>query len=440
MGQVIRKIKKAIKPLMPQWIIDLKKTIDKQILLYRVKQFQSRYPKILDRIRKKEKIKVAFFMIHCSMWKCDKLFQLMLADDKFEPIIVICPSIDFGEDAMIESFRRSEEFVKLRKYPYVMTLNFQTGEWLDVKRETKPDIIFFTSPYRGITRKEYYILNYTDSLTCYVPYSIGDHHRLNISHNQALHNLLWKLFAETDIHKQFAIDVALNKGVNVITTGAPGADIYLDKDYTPKNSWKGSEKKQLKKIIWAPTFATDRNMSSRLTVSSFFAYSDYMLELATKYKDEVQFSFKPHPVLKPILYAHADWGQAKTDNYYSSWNSLENTQLEEGEYGDLFLTSDAMIHDCGTFLIEYLYVDKPVLRTNRNASITDGLNKFGIMAYNMHYHAWTKEDIDSFVKNVIEGIDEMREEREQFKQEHLLPPNNQSATNNIFNEIKNALK
>ena len=434
--ELLTKIKQQIKPFVPQWAIDLKRAIDRRILLRKINQVQARYPKIVDRLRKKEKIKVAFFLIHSSVWKYDKLFQLMLADDKFEPIIVICPYIIYGEEIMIKDLKQAEEFVKSKKYPYVMTLNFETGKWLDVKQEIKPDIVFFTNPHQ-LTRKEYYIFNYTDCLTCYVPYNFGNCHLLETFHNQEFHNLLWKLFAETDIHKQFSIDVALNRGVNVITTGFPGTDIFLDKDYIPKNPWK-EDKKQLKKIIWAPHHTID-NDKSLLNFSSFLMYTDYMLELADKYKDFVQFAFKPHPLLKPKLYLHSDWGETRTDNYYSLWNSIENTQLEIDEYEDLFLTSDAMIHDSGSFLIEYLYLNKPVLRTDRDDSITDRLNKFGSMAYNMHYHARTKDNIETFVKNVIEGKDEMKEVREQFKQDYLLPPNNHFASNNIFDEIKKCL-
>jgi len=330
----------------------------------------------------------------------------------------------------------AEEFVRSKNYPYVMTYDFKTGKWLDVKKEIKPDIVFFTNPHQ-LTKDKYYIYNYTESLTCYVPYNFGNSHLLDMFHNQLFHNLLWRLFAETDIHKQFSIDVAQNKGMNVVTTGFPGTDIFLDKDYIPQNPWKAN-RNPLKKIIWAPHHTIDDDKSF-LSFSSFLVYADYMPELANKYKDQVQWAFKPHPRLKPKLYHHPDWGKEKTDDYYDTWDNLRNGQLEEGNYVDLFLTSDAMIHDSGSFLIEYLYVNKPVLRTNRDDAITDRLNKFGVMAYNVHYHARTEEDIEDFVKNVIAGNDEMREAREQFKQKYLLPPNNQSASKNIFDEIKKSV-
>ena len=422
-------MKNLVKSLIPQWVTN-------GVKQYRINQFQSRYPEILKELRKKEKIKVAFFLLHSAVWKLDQVFQLMLEDDRFDPIIVICPTIVAEGGFLVKDIVEAEEFVRSKNYPYVMTYDFKTGKWLDVKKEIKPDIVFFTNPHQ-LTKDKYYIYNYTESLTCYVPYNFGNSHLLDMFHNQLFHNLLWRLFAETDIHKQFSIDVAQNKGMNVVTTGFPGTDIFLDKDYIPQNPWKAN-RNPLKKIIWAPHHTIDDDKSF-LSFSSFLVYADYMPELANKYKDQVQWAFKPHPRLKPKLYHHPDWGKEKTDDYYDTWDNLRNGQLEEGNYVDLFLTSDAMIHDSGSFLIEYLYVNKPVLRTNRDDSITDRLNKFGVMAYNVHYHARTEEDIEDFVKNVIAGNDEMREAREQFKQKYLLPPNNQSASKNIFDEIKKSV-
>ena len=102
---------------------------------YKIKRFQSHYPEIISRIKKKEKITVAFFLIHSSVWKYDKLFQLMLADDKFEPVVVICPCTYYGEEAMIRDLKSAEKFVRSKGYPYIMTLNFETGKWFDVKQK-----------------------------------------------------------------------------------------------------------------------------------------------------------------------------------------------------------------------------------------------------------------------------------------------------------------
>ena len=81
-----------------------------------------------------------------------------------------------------------------------------------------------------------------------------------------------------------------------------------------------------------------------------------MLSFTEKYKDKIQIAFKPHPNLKTVN--KSSKSGKPNDDYYDKWNSLDNGQLEEGDYFDLFLQSDAMIHDSVSFLSEYLYTMK----------------------------------------------------------------------------------
>ena len=70
--------------------------------------------------------------------------------------------------------------------------------------------------------------------------------------------------------------------------------------------------------------------------------------------------FKPHPMLKSKLF-RTKLGKAKTDDYFHFWETQSNTQFNDGEYIELFKQSDAMIHDSGAFLAEYIFTDKPSL-------------------------------------------------------------------------------
>jgi CDP-glycerol glycerophosphotransferase (TagB/SpsB family) len=160
-----------------------------------------------------------------------------------------------------------------------------------------------------------------------------------------------------------------------------------------------------------------------------------MFNIANEYEGKIQIAFKPHPMLKNKLYDQTCWGKEKTDQYYDSWENLPNGQLVLGDYMDLFLNSDAMIHDSGSFLIEYIYTGKPVLHTNRDEHITDRMNDFGILAFNLHYHAKKEEDIRAFIEDVLKGKDEKRQEREAFLASALSPPNHKSASENIYDEI-----
>jgi CDP-glycerol glycerophosphotransferase (TagB/SpsB family) len=307
-----------------------------------------------------------------------------------------------------------------------------SGKWLDVKQEVRPDIVFFTNPHK-LTKDEYYITHFTDCLTCYAPYNFGNSHLYQMMHNQLFHNYLWRLFAETNLHKEFSVKFAQNKGKNVLVTGFPGTDVFLNHNYIPINVWK-QKNENIKKIIWAPHHSIETN-TSFLSYSSFLIYSDFLIKMANEFKGIIQIAFKPHPILLNKLYEHSDWGKEKTDAYYAQWENMENGQLVVGDYVDLFLTSDAMIHDSGSFLIEYLYTGKPVLHLDSDENITDRMNEFGILALNQHYRAINERQIQEFIQAVINNTDEKKADREAFLATRLIPPNQKSASENIFDEI-----
>ncbi|MBQ0069648.1 MAG: CDP-glycerol glycerophosphotransferase family protein, partial [Bacteroidales bacterium] len=176
--------------------------------------------------------------------------------------------------------------------------------------------------------------------------------------------------------------------------------------------------------------------------SNFLWMAETMLELASKYQDKIQLAFKPHPRLLTELYKHPDWGKEKTDAYYAQWESRPNTQLETGGFIDLFMTSDAMIHDSGSFAVEYHYSRKPVMFVSRDLnSILDTQSEFGKLAYDMHYIGKTTDDIDSFVTHVVmEGNDSLKEKRDKFYNDYLLPPNGKTVAENTIEDLLKSLK
>ena len=134
------------------------------------------------------------------------------------------------------------------------------------------------------------------------------------------------------------------------------------------------------------------------------------------------------------MYKHEDWGKDKATRYYSEWEKRENTQLEEGEFIDLFMTSDAMIHDSGSFCVEYHYSGKPVMyiANNFEEQLTEK-GDFGKTAMRLHYVGKCKEDIINFIENVIlRGDDPMKMDREHFYKKYLLPPNGKSVAENTM--------
>jgi len=400
---------------------------------YLIYKAPKRHRKALAKVRKKEIVKVAFFLNHESVWKYEVLYELMLQHPRFEPQVFVCPVVNFGMENMLFEMDKAFEAFKNRGYNVVKTYNKETGAYLDIKKTFCPDIIFYTNPYKDLHDYRFFINQFPDTLTCYVPYSIPTVN-YEFTYNLIFHNLVWKIFSETEIHQKMASEKQTNKGINRIVTGYPGFDpIIVNK--SPKDVWK-SKNPALKKIIWTPHHL----MSELSKVSNFLEYCDFFLELAIKYKDKLQIAFNPHPLLRIKLEKDPNWGKEKTDNYYNKWVNLENGQFGNGYYIDLFLTSDALIHDSGSFMAEYLFTGKPLLFMVRDESIMDYWSVFGKKTLAAHYQSRNQKQVLDFIENVVlQENDSMKAERDNFVQSTLLHKSDLTASQNILNYLENEI-
>ena len=97
-----------------------------------------------------------------------------------------------------------------------------------------------------------------------------------------------------------------------------------------------------------------------------------------------------------------------------------------------------MIHDCGSFIVEYLYTQKPVIYLGEGRE--EQSNIVGKKAYRCHYRGTTIDDVKHFLSDVVlNGNDTMKPIRQAFYNEVLLPPNGCTVAENIINEIKVSL-
>ena len=176
--------------------------------------------------------------------------------------------------------------------------------------------------------------------------------------------------------------------------------------------------------------------------STFLLYADDMMSTIRKNKD-IHFIFRPHPLLKTNLYNHLEWGKERTDKYYEELLSLPNVELSVGDYIEQFCKSDALIHDGGGFMAEYIYTQKPCLYlSNYICEYIDKnrFNELGIAAWKAHYHAYGKNDIDNFIEHVvIEGNDSMRKQRAEVLHTYLAPTQSGSVAENITGIIKSEI-
>ena len=295
-------------------------------------------------------------------------------------------------------------------------------------------MVFYSQPYSNASYKAHRVEEFWKKcIFFYVPYCF-------IIENKAAFvdtlyvNICQNVFLENEMVRSIECGMATNKGRNFIVTGYLGARKLLVHDESDSQAWK-MQSTDVKRIIWAPHHSILNK--DILNYSNFLDIADDMLSLAHEYNGRVQFAFKPHPGLKPKLYDHPEWGKERTDRYYAEWNDMPNSILAEGSYERLFRSSDAMIHDCSSFTVEYLYTGNPVMYVTKDDHL-DYLNDFGKACFDVHYKGKTISDIRSFIDNVVlDGQDPMRMIRSEFVDKNLMLDDMRTPEQIIADIMKN---
>ena len=394
----------------------------------------------LRRIKRKWKqgkpIRVCLFVSRINCWMFEDVYRLLKESGRYEPVIVIKPFLSRGEEHMKECMSATYEALVKRGYDPIKGYDEETDTYLDVRRQIDPDVVFYTKYWKPHFHPNFYIDSFRDRMTLLIDYGynvVAHYSAMNFE----LQNDVDIYFYQSPIHKKIAREHMDNKARNVAIVGAPKLDTFLDPAYVPEDVWK-PQKTPKKRIIWAPHHE-DRTASHMYQLDAFYDICDVMLEAAEHYKDQIQIAFKPHPLLKVKLLDK--WGEEATARYYEKWDALENGQLADGEFVDMFLTSDAMILDSLSFIAEYSILGKPALFTvGSKARVL--LNEVGQAIYEHMYEAKgdLKKGIYDFIDSVLAGEDPKAEERKRFIQQKMLPPNGKTAAGNICDYMDEFIK
>lgn len=278
------------------------------------------------------------------------------------------------------------------------------------KKASKPDIAIFSNPYDGIVPKCYRIKYVSkNSLTIYVPYSYTVSNWYGHINNDENLQVLWKYFFEN----RYSYDKMSSEYMNFSSKVLLG---YLKMDELAKYKEKPRTRK---KIILAPHHTILENCD--INFATFMQNYDMYLELPVMYP-QIDFVFRPHPLLKAALRKENIWGEEKTQEYFNKIQNFSNVEYQEGgDYFETFINSDGLIHDCGSFMAEYLFTGKPPCFLLKDETTNNkNYNDFAKECINTHYHAFSKQDVQKYIENVVLAEhDPMKQEREKYFNNNL---------------------
>ena len=348
--------------------------------------------RVLKRLRekaKKEKLKVVFTLHQAPRWKCETIYRLMEKDELFDPyVIVTIPYVANPEYPSMkrEHFDETVEFFEKRNYRVLKGYDWEKKRYISFKK-FKPDIIFYQHPW-NVAEKQSPLANSKNSLTCYVPYFVANAGN-DIEYNLDFHLQVFKHYILNDKIKDFYAQRMLNGGTNLVVAGHPQLDYF----YLNREEIDNAEKKY---VIYAPHWSINVPVENYAT----FRWSGmFMLEYA-KAHPEVQWVFKPHPILKYRLIDQNVMTSEEAEKYWSEWSSAGVT-YEDGDYMDFFKHARAMVTDCGSFLTEFFLTKQPLIHMVSDCAIPYNPSAADIVKnyYKAHNVEELKQQLDTVIIN-----------------------------------------
>lgn len=368
--------------------------------------------RIRDRRRRGEKVRVGFFVLYDSAFPALPLARLLKGDDRFDPVLVIIPDTLRGHDNMVEQMARSVRSLSDEGLPILSPWDETTGEFRDVADEL--DFVCLSNPYDELTHPNFSIahLSTKSLLTFYIAYgfSLSRLTRKVIS-RPGFHSF-WRIFVPTTSNRRD------HRRFGTAARGAVRVTGYCKMDALASAEVAARPERPL--VIIAPHH-TVREWADGLELSTFLSFADLYRRLPLQYPD-VDFVFRPHPLLFVHLREPDLWGPEKAEAYLDELASRPNVRIDESrEYLSTFAASAALIHDSGSFSAEYLFTGRPALFLATDRDPAEQFGALGRACLEHHYRAETEEGIVQFIERVVrQGEDPMRAQRQHFARSQLM--------------------
>ena len=383
-------------------------------------EYHKKHLTVINNLRKEvksRKLNVCFLVSETSKWNAQNLYDEMEKSDFFEPFILVTSWQDANN---YQTIQHTVNYFKNLCKNVQIGFNLETNEALDIKF-FKPDIVFYQQPWSlSANQNPKYVSDF--ALPYYFSYAAGE--AISCLKDQ-LHNfyiMLQKYFIFSNVeYKQYTKELNY-KMKNISVTGHPKLDIY--KDYNENNY-------EHKYVIYAPHHSFEQ---WSLNYATFRWNGAFILEWA-KAHPEFEWIFKPHPRFKEAVIKNNIMTKDEAEEYYSEWGKIGKPYFD-GSYFDLFKNSKCLITDCGSFLIEYLPTNQPVIHM-RNPLGTDYIESIKV-AMKSYYDVWNPKELEKTLNEIlIESKDNKKKDRLNSIQKLNLSEYN--STEKIINELKKDL-
>lgn len=394
---------------------------------------QRHYLQVAHRIKSEHRAKrYAAYVMYASSYGGDALFQEISSNPGWcEAKVVVIPDVMRGESHMLQEYNETKEFF-IKKYGRERVIDgydAKNGVFLDCSAMF--DVIYCACPYDHMASRVHSIryLSTQNVLPIYITYGFEAIQTVMEARLKSFElSFMWKCFTDTAFSLRDYQKYQLIHGKNACLTG------YAKMDGLAGHI--GKQKGPGKTVLIAPHHTVAMKM---LPMSNFLDYYRLILKLP-EFFPEVKFVFRPHALLFVTLVNEHIWTQDMVAGYLKKIQEAGIEYSYGGDYFELFNRCDAIVHDCGSFIVEWLYTGKPGCFVYREALDETYFTELGKQALKHYTIARSEEDIIRFIKQAVMGggAKAPRQKQRRWVREQIMV-NYPYASKKILEEIESAI-
>ena len=363
------------------------------------------YQNVVMRKKKLSKLRFGAYIMYDTSFACEKLINLMKKDASHWDIkLVVIPDVSRGHAHMISVYRRTKTFLIERYGNEYVEDGYDADKDIYADFSNQFDIIYCSNPYDAMAAKVHSVryISTKDVLPVYIGYGFENARYISLERLKSYElNLVWKCFTETTLSLNDYRKHELIKGRNVILKKKRKMDSL--------NHYNMNIQKDRKKILLSPHHSV---ASETLPFSNFLQYFNLILHLPDLFPD-IDFIFRPHPLLFYNLLQEKIWTQEQADKYLKDIAQKGIEYSAGGDYFQLFSECDAIVHDCGSYITEWLYTGKPCCFVRNRNLKKKHLTRLGMQALEKYSCiARSADEIIAFIRAVEEGSIEYKRQCE----------------------------
>jgi hypothetical protein len=351
------------------------------------------------------------FVCHIrALWSSfDSVYRAVINDSGFRATVV---TLRYRHTTLPDGEYKDEgalEFLQAKGIPAISGYDRERNQWLS-PASLSPDYVFFQTPY-DVFPPEWSVERVSMvARVCYIPYGatlFGDEVQ-NISYRSDFFRFVHLTFTDSPFGRglfmnHFKHETWLDENAYVLS-GFPKLDYLIQRPELSGKAWRRGTRPDLKRILWTPRWRTSESNSH------FFDYKDFFVEFCRQHND-VDFVFRPHPLCLQNFLQTGELTAAELERMEQAYRASSNMALDRsGDYQDTFLTSDVLVSDISSMLLEYFATGKPIIYTHR----VDAFNEFGRKLAEGFYWVRNAAELDRTLAMLTSGNDPLREKRQEL--------------------------